>query len=193
MMTYLIFLTNCALAECLFRHREGRSIPWRIPAAAFGLILVNAAWGHFRIARVNAEVENWPTARITQLQQDLTMEERMQKAAAGARSGGGGLAKLSNIETEDNAEENDPLLDCPDALCTWSHLTGKLRGEQVDLVVYPEGSLLRDPRRGRTARRLMWESQQADAPILLGAGYRDRRPDGTHSDHNSVFLFWLFV
>ena len=188
-MTYLIYLTNCALAECVFRHQEGREIPWRIPAAAFGIVLVNAAWGHFRIAQVEAAVEDWPTVRITQLQQDLTMEKRMQKAAAGARSEGGGLAKLEGIQTEDSADENDPLLNCPDALCTWSYLTGQLRGEAVDLVVYPEGSLLRDPRRGRTLRRLMWESGQADAPILLGAGYRDRKADGTHSDHNSIFLF----
>ena len=188
-LTYLLYLTNCAVAECVFRRLEGRSIPWKIPATAFGIVLLNAGWGALRVAQVNADVEQWPTARITQLQQDLTMEERMQKAAAGARAGGGGLAKLNNIQDQATTNENDPLLECPDALCTWSHLTGKLRGEQVDLVVYPEGSLLRDPRRGRTERRLMWESQQADAPILLGAGYRDRRPDGTHSDHNSVFLF----
>ncbi|MEC7242472.1 MAG: apolipoprotein N-acyltransferase [Myxococcota bacterium] len=188
-LTYLLYLTNCAVAECVFRRVEGQPIPWKIPASAFAIVLLNASWGALRVERVDSEVATWPTARITQLQQDLTMEERMQKAARGARSGGGGLTKLEDVQSEAEEDQSDPLLSCPDALCTWSHLTGKLRGEQVDLVVYPEGSILRDPRRGRTARRLMWESQQADAPILLGAGYRDRRSDGTHSDHNSVFLF----
>jgi apolipoprotein N-acyltransferase len=149
---------------------------------------VNAAWGHTRIARVEAEVATWPIARISQLQQDLTMEERMQKAAAGAKEGRGGLRKLQGINTGMATGTNDPLLNCADSLCTWSHLNGKLRKEQMDLVVLPEGSLLRDPRYGRTLRRLKWESKQSGAPILLGAGYRDRRPDGTHSDHNSIFL-----
>ena len=187
-MTFLVYMTNCAVAECFYRRSEGRAIPWKIPAAAFGILLVNASWGSLRIARVEADVATWPTARLSQLQQDLTMEERMRKAAAGAQAGGGGLRKLEGIETDLPSDEEDPLLNCVDSLCTWSHLNGKLRKEQMDLVVLPEGSLLRDPRHGRTLRRLGWESKQSKAPILLGAGYRDRRPDGSHSDHNSIFL-----
>jgi len=188
MLTFLVYMTNCAVAECFFRRQEGRALPWRIPLAAFGIVLVNAGWGALRIARVEAEVATWPTARLSQLQQDLTMDERMQKAAAGAQEGGGGLRKLEGITTTLTETSNDPLLNCPDSLCTWSHLNGKLRKEQMDLVVLPEGSLLNDPRRGRTLRRLKWESRQSKAPILLGAGYRDVREDKSTSDHNSIFL-----
>lgn len=189
-MTFLVYMTNCAVAECFYRRQEGKGIPWRIPAAAFGLLVLNASWGSLRIARVDAEVSTWPTARLSQLQQDLTMDERMQKAAAGAEEAGGGLSKLEGISTATNTPKNDPLLDCADSICTWSHLNGKIRErkEQMDLVVLPEGSILYDPRGRRTLRRLQWEAKQSKAPILLGAGYRDRRADGTTSDHNSIFL-----
>lgn len=187
MLTFLVYMTNCAVAECFFRRQEGRAIPWRIPAAAFALLVLNASWGSLRIARVEAEVSTWPTARLSQLQQDLTMEERMQKATAGAEEGDGGLTKLKRVSTTVKSRKTDLLLKCENSLCTWQHLNGKIlkRKEQMDLVVLPEGSILNDPQHWRTLNRLKEEAEKSKAPILLGAGYRDRV---LRTDHNSIFL-----
>jgi apolipoprotein N-acyltransferase len=188
MLTFLVYMTNCAVAECFFRRQEGRAIPWRIPAAAFGIVLVNAGWGALRIERVETEVSTWPTARLSQLQQDLTMDQRVAIAKAGAEEGDGGLTKLKRVSNTIKSRKNDLLLKCEKSFCTWQHLNGKIlkRKEQMDLVVLPEGSILQDPQHWKMVPLLKKEAKKSKAPILLGAGYRDRK---LGTDHNSIFLF----
>ena len=101
----------------LFPKQTSRSNPVEDAGNCGHHFVLNAAWGQWRVQQVQAEIEDWPTAKITQLQQDLTMEERMQKAAAGARSSGGrdrrirfpdGIGSADVLEAQD-----DPLIGLP--------------------------------------------------------------------------------
>lgn len=80
-VTYLIFLTNCALAEIVYRKREGGSFPVKPIAIAAVLWVANLGFGVWRSGAVAAEVATWPTARLSQLQLSMTMEERMKTRA----------------------------------------------------------------------------------------------------------------
>ena len=176
-MTFLVYMTNCAVAECVFRHQEGRELPWRIPAAAFGLVLVNAAWGSWRIQQVNADTADWPTIRISQIQQDITMTKRMEQAAAGASQEGGGLDKLKRTRPSSTIS----------ALDSWISLTKAIEGEKIDLMVFPEGSLLSNPLYYSKAKRLAQLTEKMKAPLVVGAGFAIENK-GKREDYNSVFL-----
>ena len=76
-VSYLIFLTNCALAEALYRRKEGRPFPTVPVLAVATAFMVNLAFGAWRTQSVDAQVAEWPTIRVSQIQQGITMEERM--------------------------------------------------------------------------------------------------------------------
>ena len=148
-VSWLILMFNCALAECGLRKRESRALP-RIPLGiAVGLALANALFGAWRIQRIEQETASWPTVKITQVQHEIRMKERMQKSA---------------VET----------------LRDWKLLSDRLMDEEVDLVVWSEGSILHDPRPSSAYRIrgfLQNVTRNLNAPLLLGAGYAERRVD----------------
>lgn len=76
-VSYLVMLVNCALAEALYRHREGGKIPAPMLATVALLWLGNLAFGLHRLEDLNARVAAMPRIRVSQLQQGVTMEERM--------------------------------------------------------------------------------------------------------------------
>ena len=80
-ISFLAVLFNCALGEIVFRRREGRGFPTRVFGAALGLVLANVGFGAWRTGSVDAEVATWETVRITQIQQDIRMKERMGQSA----------------------------------------------------------------------------------------------------------------
>jgi apolipoprotein N-acyltransferase len=145
-VSYLIFLTNCALAEILFRRREGRPFPAIPVAAAAAVFLANLGFGAWRSAAVEAEVATWPVARISQIQLGITMEERMSQPAA-------------------------------KTLQDWIKATQSLRGQEVDLVVWPEGATPYDPRQLRVNEVMGRIAETLDAPIIFGGGFAERKTD----------------
>jgi apolipoprotein N-acyltransferase len=78
-VSYLVFLSNCVLAECVYRLRERRPLPWRALAAVAGLLVANLAFGAWRTARLDAIVEQGRPLRVAMLQQSVTMEQRMEE------------------------------------------------------------------------------------------------------------------
>ncbi len=164
-VSWLILFFNCAIAEWIYRAREGSRAPRGLLAGAVGLVLANAAWGAARIERVDAITETWPTARVTQIQHEVTMQVRMAQSA---------------VET----------------LRSWKILSDRLIREEVDLAVWPEGAILHDPRPNSAYRiRGFLENvtRNLGAPLLLGAGFSERKVDPDtgrkfREYRNSVYL-----
>ncbi len=77
--SYLIFLTNCLVGELIFRHREGRPVPWKATGAIAAVWLANLGFGAWRTAAVEQQMADWPVLRISQLQQDVTMTQRLKE------------------------------------------------------------------------------------------------------------------
>ena len=76
-VSFLVFLTNCALAEALYRRQEGRPLPAAILGAAAAAWLANLGFGAWRVSTLGPEIDAWPRARLSQLQQEITMEARL--------------------------------------------------------------------------------------------------------------------
>ncbi|HHO52186.1 MAG TPA: apolipoprotein N-acyltransferase [Deltaproteobacteria bacterium] len=76
-LTYLVFLSNTALAEVLYRHREGRAIPWATVSSVVAILSGVVLFGAWRYERVEAALRDAPTLRVAQLQSDKGMEYRM--------------------------------------------------------------------------------------------------------------------
>lgn len=77
-VSWLILCTNAALTEVVLRRRAG--LPF--PAAAFGgalaLFLGNLAFGYWRFNAVEAELAAAPVAHVSELQEGVTMVQRIQ-------------------------------------------------------------------------------------------------------------------
>ncbi len=80
-VSYLVFLTNCAVGELIYRRREGGPFPSKPFAAAATVWLLNLGFGAWRTTSVDAEVATWDTLRISQIQQDITMSQRLEEGA----------------------------------------------------------------------------------------------------------------
>ncbi len=161
-VSFLILLTNCALAECVYRHREGRPLPFKILGAVAAVFSANLIFGAIRTNKVQAEVAEWPTIRVTQLQQSISMEDRMS-----------GTARAAMLE--------------------WYQMTNELAGQDIDLVVWPEGSTPYDPRSARVTTLLGDLAKNMDAPILFGGGFAEKRVDpltgrNYTEQRNSIYL-----
>jgi apolipoprotein N-acyltransferase len=78
-MSYLVLFVNAALAESLYRRREGRGPAWGWAAAAVGALAVTVLFGVWRFGQVEATLAEAPVKRILQVQDDVTMTERLSK------------------------------------------------------------------------------------------------------------------
>jgi apolipoprotein N-acyltransferase len=161
-VSYLIFLTNCALAEVIYRRQEGREMPWAPLGVALALFLGNIGFGAWRTARVDAEVETWPRLKVSQMQQGITMEERMRSTPRAA-------------------------------MLSWYELSNRLVGQDVDLVVWPEGATPYDPRAMRVGQLMTTLAQNLDAPIVFGGGFAEKKQDPVTGrkyveQRNSIYL-----
>lgn len=161
-VSYLIFLTNCALAEVVYRHREGGRMPWATLTVTATLFLANLGYGAWRVPRVEAEVATWQTIKVSQLQQGISMEERM---------------------------DGTPR----DAMLSWVRMSGEFVGEDIDLVIWPEGATPYDPRGARVGQLMTNLANNLDAPILFGGGFAQTRVDAETGrkyveQRNSIYL-----
>jgi apolipoprotein N-acyltransferase len=78
-ITWLILFTNSALAEALYRFREGRRPPVYILSAAVAALSLTILYGSYRYRAVEAVLADAPTIRVAQLQTDVTMTERLNE------------------------------------------------------------------------------------------------------------------
>ncbi len=160
-VSFLVFLTNCAVGEVIYRRRESGPFPLKPVAAAAVVWFANLGFGAWRTHTVEAEMASWPTLRISQLQQDITMSERLQE---GARP----------------------------TMKRWLALTSKIIGQDMDLVVWPEGATPYDPRGGRVGDLMGNVARNARAPVIFGGGYRQPTTDPVtgkqYNEHrNSIY------
>lgn len=80
-LTYLVFLSNAALAEVMYRRREGRAPPLLTLASVAAILAVVVLFGAWRYERVEAALREAPTLRVAQLQSDKGMEYRMSHSS----------------------------------------------------------------------------------------------------------------
>jgi len=76
--TYILLLVNAAWGEALYRHREGRSLPWRPVAGVLLTLAAVMGFGKWRYEHVEAQLRDAPELRVAQLQTAQSMEERLQ-------------------------------------------------------------------------------------------------------------------
>ena len=79
-VSFLLFFVNSALAEWMYRRREGREPPVLWISAAFSTVFVVVIWGALRVERIEAILREAPVLRVAQLQTDTTMAHRMSTA-----------------------------------------------------------------------------------------------------------------
>ncbi len=75
-LTYLLFLTNCTLAEAVFRSMEKRPQPWKLHGITTCAIAATVAFGTWRHAAVEADLNEARTIQAGIIQQNTTMEAR---------------------------------------------------------------------------------------------------------------------
>jgi apolipoprotein N-acyltransferase len=162
-VTWMIFAVNCALTEVIYWLREDRKgSPW-VPAGAVAAAFVaTLIFGGVRANRLAKEIDAWPTICVSQLQQSITMEERMH-------------------------------LSPRQAMLDWYRQSNELVGQDVDLVVWPEGATPYDPRGGRVGELMAALARNLDAPILFGGGFAERKKDPNTGrayteQRNSIYL-----
>lgn len=168
-ITFLIVLTNCALGELVYRLREGRKPPVAALASALALFLANLGFGFWRYGDVSEQLEQMPRIRVAQLQQSITMEERMNTSARDA------MTSWQELTSE--------------------HIRKAIQAgeDPVDLVIWPEGSTPYDPRAFRVGRIMSNTAKNARAPVLFGGGFAEQKTDPNtgrqyFEQRNSIYL-----
>ena len=166
-LTYLVFFVNTALAEAVYRHREGRAFPRTIVLSSVSALCIVMLYGAWRYERVEAALREAPEVRIAQLQSAKGMVERMRRPA--------------NQELEiwlsrtRSVPKGTDLVVWPEGTCPY------------DLT--PE----KGPR--AKAREMLAEvARERNTELLIGGGSTVRRPnpDGEGDDlvvYNSAFHF----
>jgi len=168
-VTYLLVLTNCALGELVYRLRERRGVPWAVLLGTAVVFLGNVGFGAWRYDHVSSQLEDLPHIRTTQLQQHVTMEERMSTSA------------------------RDAMLSWQELTSKHIRQSVKANEEPVDLVIWPEGSTPYDPRAYRVGRIMANTARNSRAPVLFGGGFAEPKVDPNtgrqyYEQRNSIYL-----
>lgn len=116
-LSWLLLLTNSTLAEAWLSRRAGSRLPWAQLAVAAVLFVANLGFGVWRFDRVEATLAAAPTARVTILQQGITMLERIQDR--------GSKVLRSWVELTAKAAESDPDLVIWPEGAIWDNPTDK--------------------------------------------------------------------
>ena len=157
-VTFVAMLPNAVIAELIYRKREGRPLDWRPLIGTVALFAALFAWGSSRIDNITETMNDWPEVHLSQIQQDVSMQERMASSSR-------------------------------DVLRDWKRLDDTLLDEEMDLIIWPEGAILNDPRRGRRIMQFLGqEVVNHDASLLLGGGYAEPTDDNHYELRNSAYL-----
>jgi apolipoprotein N-acyltransferase len=171
-LSYLIFLTNAALAEAMYRWQEGRAQPWRLHGAVALIFIGNLGFGAYRHSAVEAQLAEARSIRVALIQQNKTMEVRMAE---------------SIFESIDSwvVRTAKVVADKPD-LVIWP---------EGSVHVNPDMTKRRFKRLGKRSPRDFFETlaKTGDFHLLVGGGTRGRMrlPDGGEliTAYNSAYSF----
>jgi len=152
-LTFIGFVTNCALAECIYRRRENRPLPWRPVLAACALPLMIAAWGAQRVERLDKALAEARQLKVGLIQQNTTMPEVMRTSA--------------RKELNDWLRRTKSLVEKEMAA----------HGEGPDLVVWSEGACPYNPHEGSLKEVFSQLTRTGDFGLLLGGGTRETERD----------------
>jgi apolipoprotein N-acyltransferase len=166
--SFVLFLVNSALAEVIYRRREGRPLPVGALAGAGAVLLATVGFGAWRTQRVEQALQQAPVLRVAQLQSDKDMEYRMTHSA---RSAFEEWVAATRAVPPGSAD----LVVWPEGACPY------------DLNEIPERINLARQGLGELARRGGFE-------LLVGGGTRLRTPDPEMGEDrvdvfNSVYFF----
>lgn len=169
-LSYLMFFVNAALAEGIYRQRDGvaQPVPWRILAGVAAVVALILAYGAQRYARITKVIDAAPVIRVAQLQSDKDMVYRMSHSPR-------------------------------DAWDEWIRATHAIEPGTADLVVWPEGACPYDlndvPGEQNIPRELLArEARRGRFEMAVGGGTRLRIPDPEMGEvhvqmFNSVYFF----
>ncbi len=79
-VSFLVVLVNSVLAEALFAVTERRRPPVKALAATAALFLANLGFGAWRTGDIERRLQDAPVLRVSILQQDVTMEQRLTES-----------------------------------------------------------------------------------------------------------------
>ncbi len=163
-LSYLLLLVNCSLAEWLYRWRDGRRPwPWRTSLLVAGIFLLNLGFGAWRHARIETALQEH--ARPLQV-----------------------AILQQNITMEERYSQ------LPEEVVRgWFSATRRLKGQEVDLVVWPEGSSPYNPHEGNMYKALGRMVTGGDFELLIGGGTHEYITDEATGEagllfHNSVYM-----
>lgn len=80
-LSFLVFLVNSALAEVMYRRREGRAFPTVPVVGAFSALAATIVFGIWRFHHVESVLATAPVLRVAQIQSDKDMVYRMTHPA----------------------------------------------------------------------------------------------------------------
>lgn len=78
-VSYLVLLTNCAIADGILRWRERKPQAIPVLGAVGALFVANLAFGYARFHQVERDLAGAPTQRVAILQQHITMVTRLEQ------------------------------------------------------------------------------------------------------------------
>jgi len=163
-LSFFLLLVNCTIAEWLYRWRDGRRPwPWRISLLVAGAFVLNLGFGAWRHGRI---------------EQVLQHEARPLKVAI----------LQQNITMEERYTQMPE-----EVVRGWFAATRKLKGQDLDLVVWPEGSSPYNPHEGNMYKALGRMVTGGDFELLIGGGTHEYITDEATGEpgllfHNSVYM-----
>lgn len=119
-LTYLILLTNSAVAELLMARREGAPLPFKIVGAVALVWLANLGFGAWRFNKVEAALAQAETLRASILQQGVTMVTRIEDR-------GEDVLKSWLTLTEKVAAQKPDLVVWPEGSIYYNPHTGRMK------------------------------------------------------------------
>jgi len=164
-LSYLVLFFNAAVAETIYRDREGRPPPLRWVAAAVATVSILTIWGVVRHDRIERKLAAAPVMRVGMIQTSKTMTHRFSESRKRA--------------LYDWVDETKALIAVTEP-------------GDVDLVVWSEGSSPYNVHEGKVLEIIGDLAKAGGFEMFVGGGTVNRLAvDGKEEveAYNSVYLF----
>jgi apolipoprotein N-acyltransferase len=163
-LSFLLLLVNGTIAEWLYRWRDGRRPwPWRVSLLVAGVFLLNLGFGAWRHGRI-----------------ERALDERARPL------------KVAILQQNITMEQRYSQLP-EEVVRGWFAATRELKGQELDLVVWPEGSSPYNPHEGNMYKALGRMVTGGGFELLIGGGTHEYVQDPETGElgllfTNSVYL-----